>query len=89
MKDLTTYLYDQVEERGFKVVTPRPWHERAGILSFDVPDPGSVKRQLMERKIVVNVRDGNTLRVSPQFYNNRQDIDTLVENLDQIALQPK
>ncbi len=89
VKDLTTYLYDRVEERGFNVVTPRPWHERAGILGFDMPDPETVKRQLMERKIVVNVRDGNTLRVSPQFYNNRQDIDTLIENLDQIARQPK
>ena len=85
VRDLTTYLYDRVEEKGFKVVTPRPWHERAGILSFDVAEPESVRRQLKERKIVVNVRDGNTLRVAPHFYNTRQDIDTLVDALATIV----
>jgi cysteine desulfurase/selenocysteine lyase len=85
VRELTSYLYEQVEERGFKVVTPKPWHERAGILSFDVPEPESVKTLLMERKIVVNVRDGGTLRVAPHFYNSRQDIDTLVDALAEIV----
>jgi len=81
VRELTTYLYERVEERGFTVVTPKSWRERAGILSFDVPEPEMVRRQLLERKIVVNVRDGNTLRVAPHFYNTRQDIDTLVDAL--------
>ena len=84
VRDLTTYLYDRVEEKGFNVVTPRPWHERAGILSFAIPEPESIRRQLKERKIVVNVRDGNTLRVAPHFYNTRQDIDDLVDALVKI-----
>ena len=84
VRDLTTYLYDRVEEQGFNVVTPRPWRERAGILSFAIPEPESIRRQLKERKIVVNVRDGNTLRVAPHFYNTRQDIDDLVDALVKI-----
>ncbi|MBD3850857.1 MAG: aminotransferase class V-fold PLP-dependent enzyme [Acidobacteria bacterium] len=86
VEDLTTYLYERVEDRGFKVVTPKPWHERAGILSFDVPEPEMVRQQLLDRRIVVNVRDGNTLRVAPHFYNTRQDIDTLVGALVELAL---
>ncbi len=31
VEDLTTYLYERVEDRGFKVVTPKPWYERAGV----------------------------------------------------------
>jgi len=85
VEDLTTYLYERVEDRGFKVVTPKPWHERAGILSFDVPEPETVRQQLLDRRIVVNVRDGNTLRVAPHFYNTRQDIDTLVGALVELA----
>ena len=85
VEDLTTYLYERVEDRGFKVVTPKPWHERAGILSFDVPEPEMVRQQLLDRRIVVNVRDGNTLRVAPHFYNTRQDIDTLVGALVELA----
>ena len=85
VRGLTTYLYEQVEELGFKVVTPKAWHERAGILSFDVPEPESVKRRLMERKIVVNVRDGGTLRAAPHFYNSREDIDILVDALAEIV----
>ena len=85
VEDLTTYLYERVEDRGFKVVTPKPWHERAGILSFDVSKPEMVRQQLLDRRIVVNVRDGNTLRVAPHFYNTRQDIDTLVGALVELV----
>ena len=85
VEDLTTYLYERVEDRGFKVVTPKPWHERAGILSFDVPEPEMVRQKLLDRRIVVNVRDGNTLRVAPHFYNTRQDIDTLVGALVELV----
>lgn len=59
--------------------------QQCGILSFDVPDPESVKRQLMARKIVVNVRDGGTLRVAPHFYNTREDIETLVDALADVV----
>ena len=85
VEDLTTYLYERVEDRGFKVVTPKSWHERAGILSFDVTEPEMVRQQLLDRRIVVNVRDGNTLRVAPHFYNTRQDIDTLVGALVELV----
>jgi len=85
VRELTTLLYEQVEERGFNVITPKPWHERAGILSFDVPEPETVRQQLMERKIVVNVRDGGTLRAAPHFYNSRQDIEDLVDALSEVV----
>jgi cysteine desulfurase/selenocysteine lyase len=85
VRELTTLLYQRVEERGFKVITPKPWHERAGILSFDVPEPELVRRRLMERKIVVNVRDGGTLRAAPHFYNTPQDIETLVDALAEVV----
>ena len=85
VRELTTLLYQRVEERGFKVITPEPWHERAGILSFDVPEPELVRRRLMERKIVVNVRDGGTLRAAPHFYNTPQDIETLVDALADVV----
>ncbi|MCW8985577.1 MAG: aminotransferase class V-fold PLP-dependent enzyme, partial [Thermoanaerobaculales bacterium] len=85
VRELTTLLYEKVEERGFKVVTPKAWHERAGILSFDVPEPESVRQRLMERKIVVNVRDGGTLRAAPHFYNTRQDIETFVDALADVV----
>ncbi|MCP4901178.1 MAG: aminotransferase class V-fold PLP-dependent enzyme [bacterium] len=86
VRELTTYLYDRISERGFRVLTPRPWHERAGILSLEVPQPESVRQQLLKRRIVVNVRDGGTLRTSTHFYNSRDDIDVLVEALNEIVL---
>jgi selenocysteine lyase/cysteine desulfurase len=87
VQELTTFLYEQVESRGFKVITPRPWRERAGILSIDVPEPEKVRQQLLARKIVVNVRDGGTLRVSPHFYNSQADIEVLVDALADLVLE--
>lgn len=85
VRELTTLLYERIEELGFRVITPKPWHERAGILSFDVPEPESVRRQLLQRKIVVNVRDGGTLRAAPHFFNTPQDIETLSDALAEIV----
>ncbi len=85
VRDLTTYLYDRVEDLGITVTTPQPWSERAGILSFNVPEPETVRGKLLERKIVVNVRDGRALRTATHFFNTRRDIDILVEALNDIA----
>jgi cysteine desulfurase/selenocysteine lyase len=79
IRELTTYLYDRAEENGFESCTPRPWEERAGIISFEIPDPTSVVEKLYERKIIANVKDNRYLRTATHFYNTEDEIDRLIE----------
>jgi selenocysteine lyase/cysteine desulfurase len=45
-----------------------------------MPDALEIVRKLEEKKIVVSARGGG-IRVSPHFYNNEEDIDTLIRAL--------
>jgi selenocysteine lyase/cysteine desulfurase len=84
VRELTTYLYGRAEEKGLPIATPRPWNERAGILSFDLPEPERIRRALFERRIIVNVKDRRRLRTATHFYNTREEIDQLLEEISNL-----
>ena len=75
-------LFKGLQERGFKVTTPMGEGERSGILSF-IPssDPASLFKYLTAKKIMVSLRD-NMIRLSPHFYNNREDVSRFFQALD-------
>lgn len=88
IKDRVYYLGDLVIEnskkRGFEITSPAEYAHRAGIVCFRGDfDPESVRDQLVETGIMVNVR-GGSIRVSPHFYNNEEDINNLFKGIDKI-----
>lgn len=83
--DLTTYLIDELESRQFKVLTPKPWHERAGLVSTAIDgDVDEIEKTLHEQGVMVAAKDGN-IRTGIHFYNNHDDIDRFVDCLSAIA----
>ena len=79
VKELTTYLIERADEKGLSLATPRSWEERAGILSFEVSDPETIRQKMWEQKFIVNVKDNRYLRVATHFYNTKEEIDRLVQ----------
>ncbi len=77
---LTDHLADGLLERGHEVLSPRENGEKSGIVLFSAGDNGKIFERLMERKVHIAFREGN-LRCSPHFYNNTDDIDTLIDHL--------
>ncbi len=80
---LTGELHDELTGRGAEVVTPREDERRAGIVTFNARSAGwndadALAEALNEANIRVSVRMG-LVRVSPHFYNNRDEIDRLLE----------
>jgi len=81
IRELTTYLMDQAEQKGFKLRTPRPWDERGAIVSFDLPGNAvEIVADLRKRGICVSEKDGY-LRAGVHFYNDFEDMDRLLESL--------
>jgi selenocysteine lyase/cysteine desulfurase len=79
VKELTSYFIERADEKGLSLATPRPWEERAGILSFKVSEPETIRQKLRENKFIVNVKDGRYLRAATHFYNTEEEIDRLVQ----------
>lgn len=81
IRALTTRLLAEAERRQIRVRTPRPWAERAGIVSFDIgSNAARTVQALREDRIVVSEKDG-WLRAAVHFYNNEADLDRLLDRL--------
>ncbi len=77
VRDLTTHLIAEAEQRQMKLRTPRPWNERAGIVSLDLGrHAGDAVQRLRAQGVVASEKDGH-LRMGIHFYNNEADIDRL------------
>lgn len=86
--DLGDLVILEAERRGYCVLTPKTREERGGNITFNGAfDPARTRDALREKGFMVNVRAGG-LRVSPHFYNTREDILGLFVSLDAI-LSPR
>jgi cysteine desulfurase / selenocysteine lyase len=73
---------DALEPRGWSLVSSRRPGERSGILSFrrDGVDTAAVAAELRRQNVACAIREGR-LRVSVHFYNDRSDLDRLLDCL--------
>lgn len=73
-----------LQARDFTVFGPRSGEERSGIVAFEVPgDPELWRRELAGEGISLGVREGR-LRAAPHVYNDRRDVEVLLESLDRL-----
>ncbi len=82
VRELTDYLCAGVPQAGLEVFSSRAGDDWSGIVSLVVPgaEPRQVVRRCRDAGIVINQRAGR-LRVSPHCYNNREEIDRLLQVL--------
>ena len=84
VKDLSTRLIDGAEQRQIRVRTPRRWHERAGLVSFELGKPaGPAVAALKKKGIIVSEKDGY-VRAGVHVYNDEGDIDRLLQSITEL-----
>jgi len=78
------YLKNLLTENGFQpLLKDVGKNNLAGIISFSHSKSVEIVKKLEKKNIVCSVREG-VIRVSPHFYNSREDLDLLVEELKKI-----
>ncbi len=80
--ELSSQIADDVESKGYRSVSSRDPRERSSIVSLasDRLDAGHVAACLTKAKVACSVREGR-IRISSHLFNNRQDVQHLVEAL--------
>lgn len=78
--ELTNYLIKLLQKHRFEILSPLGPGLRSGIVVFKIQDPIKVWKKLLADKIYVSPRGGG-IRVAPHFYNNEQELETLIKNL--------
>lgn len=80
--DLSDYLAERLQAKGYRIVSSRRAGENSPIITctHEKHSPGGLYRLLRSNDIITAPRAGR-LRISPHFYNTREEIDKLIEAL--------
>ncbi len=80
-----------LERPHLHLLTPQPFEHAAGLVTFTMDrwHAGKLSRALMQRaRLVVRVIPHfNALRIATAYFNNEDDLDTLIITLDELAAQ--
>ncbi|HZM87744.1 MAG TPA: aminotransferase class V-fold PLP-dependent enzyme [Blastocatellia bacterium] len=79
---LSGYLAEGLASKGFKIISSRVPGEASAVVTctHEQHSPRELYRLLRSRNIITAPR-ANRLRISPHFYNTREEVDTLIEAL--------
>jgi len=83
LEDLTDYLCELIAGKSYEVISSRAKGEKSQIVCIENTDgllPSEIAKHLENERIVVSPR-GSRVRIAPHFFNNREDIERLTENL--------
>jgi cysteine desulfurase/selenocysteine lyase len=80
--DLGDYLCEGLSDRGYRVISSRQANEKSAIICCQHAKYSAefLEQSLSQRQIVTAARAGR-LRISPHFYNSRDEIDRLIDCL--------
>ena len=87
--DLSGYCISQLIERELSVITPQEEQHRAGIVSIDMQNEQNSRAadEFLTARGVDGYHHQNVLRVDPHIFNNRDDIDRFLSELDSYLAQ--
>jgi kynureninase len=84
-RELTGALLAAIDRHGFRTIASRDPDRLAGTVAVDVPDALAVARTLNARDFVVDYRPGVGIRLSPHFYNTRDEVEAAIEEIARIV----
>ena len=79
---LSTHFAKRALAEGWKLFSPVDASKRSGIVTFDFPKSEEVCSVLLDRNVIVDHRPGAGIRVSPHFYNTREELDRFVDEVN-------
>jgi kynureninase len=83
-KRQTALLIAMAQEYGFSISTPLDPEQRGGTVTLNVPYAYEVSRELLNRQIIVDYREGAGIRLAPHFYNSDEEVVFAVEQIKSI-----
>ena len=78
--NLSKYTCKLLEEKNIELVTKNEDFCRSGIISFKTKNINAAYEKLLKLNVQFSKR-GEYLRISPHFYNTKQEIEYFVDNL--------
>jgi selenocysteine lyase/cysteine desulfurase len=83
LEELSDYLCELLAGKNYEIVSSRAKSEKSQIVCIKNTDgltPNEIAERLQNENIIVSPR-GERVRIAPHFFNNREDIEKLIEAL--------
>jgi kynureninase len=80
----TRRIIELVDERKFKLNSPREDAKRGGSVVFDFPEAASVARELNARRFYCDHRPGAGIRIAPHLYTKDEEINLFFDEVEVI-----
>ncbi len=80
----TRRIIEMVDERKFKLNSPREDHKRGGSVVFDFTEAASVARELNNRRFFCDHRPGAGIRIAPHFYTKDEEVELFFDEIERI-----
>lgn len=80
---LNRLLEKKLKTLGLRVICHEHNKHRSGILIAKIKNPKKVVGKLLEKNIIISAR-GEGIRISTSIFNNEEDIELLIKELDKI-----
>jgi len=83
LEELSDYLCELLGGKNYKIVSSREKGEKSQIVCIENLNgltPNEIVARLEKENIIVSPR-GSRIRIAPHFFNNREDIEKLIESL--------
>jgi kynureninase len=84
-RQMTARLLSLVDEYGFTSAAARDPDRLAGTVAVNVPDALLVSRTLKARDFIVDYRPPVGIRISPHFYNTRDEVERIMAETQSIV----
>jgi len=88
IESITQHAFDYGSANGLISISPESPKERGAIISFLVRNPHEIEMKLKKRGIVTSARDVG-LRLAPHFFNNKEDVETAIDQLISILRETR
>lgn len=82
--EFTTFAIERAQEEGLKINSPLDSKVRGGHVTVDFPGSKEACAELIRRKFIVDYRPGSGIRIAPHFYNERDEVDAVFDELRKI-----
>ncbi len=83
LEELSDYMCELLAGKNYDIISSRSPDEKSAIVCIkhrEGKHSSMIAEHLEKQKIIISPR-GDRLRIAPHFYNNREDIDRLIEAL--------
>lgn len=84
--ELTKLILEQAQKFDLAIRTPLNPENRSGMVCIDLKDSRSLCDRLNEQKIIIDWRPDCGMRISPHFYNTKDEIDLFFSELSKLRL---